>query len=53
MLKVNQINFDDPEKLRHRINFDNLTPLYPDEKLKLEFDDPTKKDLTTRVIRCV
>jgi transcription termination factor Rho len=50
MLKVNQINFDDPEKLRHRINFDNLTPLYPDEKLKLEFDDPTKKDLTTRVI---
>jgi transcription termination factor Rho len=50
MLKVNQINFDDPDKLRHRINFDNLTPLYPDEKLKLEFDDPTKKDLTTRVI---
>ncbi len=50
LLKVNQINFDDPEKLRHRINFDNLTPLYPDEKLKLEFDDPTKKDLTTRVI---
>jgi transcription termination factor Rho len=50
LLKVNQINFDDPEKLRHRINFDNLTPLYPDEKLKLELDDPTKKDLTTRVI---
>src|SRR6185437_271054 len=41
----------DPEKLRHRINFDNLTPLYPDEKLQLELDDPTsKKDLTTRVI---
>jgi transcription termination factor Rho len=50
LLKVNKINFDDPEKLRHRINFDNLTPLYPDEKLKLELDDPTKKDLTTRVI---
>jgi len=50
MLKVNTINFEDPEKLRHRINFDNLTPLYPDEKLKLELDDPTKKDLTTRVI---
>ena len=50
LLKVNKINFDDPEKLRHRVNFDNLTPLYPDEKLKLEFDDPTKKDLTTRVI---
>ena len=36
LLKVNKINFDDPDKLRHRINFDNLTPLYPDEKLKLE-----------------
>jgi transcription termination factor Rho len=50
LLKVNKINFDDPEKLKHRVNFDNLTPLYPDEKLKLELDDPTKKDLTTRVI---
>src|SRR5579885_3264700 len=50
LLKVNQINFDEPDKLRHRINFDNLTPLYPEEKLKLELDDPTKKDLTTRVI---
>src|SRR5580658_11164876 len=50
LLKVNLINFDDPDKLRHRINFDNLTPLYPDEKIKLELDDPTKKDLTTRVI---
>src|ERR1700726_1079837 len=50
LLKVNQINFDEPDKLRHRINFANLTPLYPDEKLKLELDDPTKKDLTTRVI---
>ncbi len=51
LLKVDSINFDDPEKLRHRINFDNLTPLYPDEKLILELDDPTsKKDLTTRVI---
>jgi transcription termination factor Rho len=50
LLKVNKINFDDPEKLKHRVNFDNLTPLYPTEKLKLEMDDPTKKDLTTRVI---
>ncbi|HZB91687.1 MAG TPA: transcription termination factor Rho [Stellaceae bacterium] len=50
LLKVNQINFDDPDRLRHRINFDNLTPLYPEEKIKLELDDPTKKDLTTRVI---
>jgi transcription termination factor Rho len=50
LLKVNEINFDEPDKLRHRINFDNLTPLYPDEKLKLEIEDPTRKDLTTRVI---
>src|SRR5579885_2656586 len=50
LLKVNQINFDEPDKPRHRINFDNLTPLYPDEKINLELDDPTKKDLTTRVI---
>ncbi len=53
LLKVNKINFDDPDKLRHRINFDNLTPLYPDEKLGLELGDPTKKDLTTRVIDLV
>ena len=53
LLKVNTINFDEPDKLRHRINFDNLTPLYPDEKLNLELDDPTKKDLTTRVIDLV
>jgi len=53
LLKVNKINFDEPDKLRHRINFDNLTPLYPEEKLQLEFDDPTKKDLTTRVIDLV
>ncbi len=53
LLKVNKINFDEPDKLRHRINFDNLTPLYPDEKLQLELDDPTKKDLTTRVIDLV
>src|SRR5690348_14299228 len=50
LLKVNEINFDEPDKVRHRINFDNLTPLYPEEKIKLELDDPTKKDLTTRVI---
>ena len=36
LLKVNTINFDNPEKVRHRINFDNLTPLYPDERIKME-----------------
>src|SRR6187549_2893490 len=47
LLKVNTINFEDPDRLRQRINFDNLTPLYPEEKLGLEFEDPTRKDLTT------
>jgi transcription termination factor Rho len=50
LLKVNTINFEPPENVRHRINFDNLTPLYPDEKLRLEIDNPTSRDLTTRVI---
>ena len=46
LLKVNTINFESPDNVRHRINFDNLTPLYPDEKLQLEIEDPTRKDLT-------
>ncbi|MGO1119538.1 transcription termination factor Rho [Rhodovibrionaceae bacterium A322] len=50
LLKVNSINFDPPEATRHRINFDNLTPLYPNQKLTLEIDDPTVKDKTARVI---
>ena len=50
MLKVAGINFDEPDRLRQRINFDNLTPLYPEEKIALEFEDPTRRDLTTRVI---
>ncbi len=50
MVKVELINFEEPDRLRHRINFDNLTPLYPEEKLQLELNDPTRKDLTTRVI---
>ncbi len=50
LLKVGSINNESPDKLRHRINFDNLTPLYPDRKIKLEIDDPTKKDNVQRVI---
>ena len=50
LLKINQINFDPVEKARHRINFDNLTPLYPEEKLSLEVENPDSKDLTSRVI---
>ncbi|HEV7910595.1 MAG TPA: Rho termination factor N-terminal domain-containing protein, partial [Methylocella sp.] len=53
LLKVNTINFEDPEKIRHKVHFDNLTPLYPDERLKLEVDDPTRKDLSARVIDIV
>ncbi|MFA7430463.1 MAG: Rho termination factor N-terminal domain-containing protein, partial [Rhodospirillaceae bacterium] len=53
LLKVNTINFDVPDAVRHRINFDNLTPLYPNEKLNLELDDPTNKDNTPRVIEMV
>src|ERR1700712_765881 len=53
LLKVNTINFEDPEKARHKVNFDNLTPLYPDERLKMEHEDPTKKDLSARVIDIV
>jgi transcription termination factor Rho len=49
LLKVNTINFEDPEAVRHRINFDNLTPLYPERKFTLEIDDPTRKDMTLRV----
>jgi transcription termination factor Rho len=50
LLKINEINFDPPENTRHRINFDNLTPLYPDEKLTLEIEDTTIKDMTPRII---
>jgi transcription termination factor Rho len=53
LTKVNTINFDAPEKVRHRINFDNLTPLYPEQKLKLEIDDPTKKNYVQRVVEIV
>ncbi|MBV1868929.1 MAG: transcription termination factor Rho [Marinosulfonomonas sp.] len=51
--KVSLINFEEPEKARHKINFDNLTPLYPDERLTLEIEDPTIKDKTARIIDLV
>ncbi len=50
LLKVNQINFEDPGQVRHRTNFDNLTPLYPDERLTLELQNPELKDPTHRVL---
>jgi transcription termination factor Rho len=53
LLKVNTINFEDPEKSRHKIHFDNLTPLYPDERVEMEVGDSTKKDYSARVIDLV
>src|ERR1700744_3327598 len=53
LFKGNSLNFEDPEKARHKVNFDNLTPLYPDEGLKMEYEDPTNKDLSARVIEIV
>ncbi len=53
LLKVNTINFEDPDKARHKVHFDNLTPLYPDERFKMEIADPTKKDISARVIDLV
>ena len=50
LLKIASIDFDEPEKTRHKINFDNLTPLYPEDKLSLETADPTLKDRSARVI---
>jgi len=53
LLKVNTINFDDPEKTRHKVHFDSLTPLYPDQRLKMEIEDPAIKDRSARVIDLV
>ncbi len=53
LVKVNKINFEDPEKARHKVNFDNLTPLYPNQRLKMEAEDPTKKDYSARIMDVV
>jgi transcription termination factor Rho len=53
LLKVTTINFEDPEQIKHKVHFDNLTPLYPTRGLKMELDDPTIKDKTGRVIDIV
>jgi transcription termination factor Rho len=50
---VTKINFEDPERARHKVSFDNLTPLYPDERLIMETDDPTVKDRSARIIDLV
>ena len=53
LIKVNKINFEDPEATKHKIHFDNLTPLYPTKWLKMEIEDPTIKDFSARVIDIV
>jgi transcription termination factor Rho len=53
LLKVTSINFEDPEQIKHKVHFDNLTPLYPTRWLKMELEDPTIKDKTGRVIDIV
>jgi transcription termination factor Rho len=53
LLKVGKINFEDPEQTRHKVHFDNLTPLYPTKWLKLETEDPTVRDFSPRVIDIV
>ncbi len=50
---VEKINFEDPERAKHKVAFDNLTPLYPDERLKMEIEDPTIKDRSARIIDLV
>jgi transcription termination factor Rho len=53
LVTVTQVNFEPPENVRHKVAFDNLTPLYPEERLKMEIEDPTLKDRTGRVIDIV
>ncbi len=50
LLKVKSINYEEPEKAKHKVNFDNLIPLYPEERIRMEVDDPTSKDMSKRVI---
>ncbi|MGZ3305063.1 MAG: transcription termination factor Rho [Asticcacaulis sp.] len=53
LLKTQTINFEDPENIRHKVHFDNLTPLYPDQRLWMEMEDPTIKDRSGRIIDIV
>jgi transcription termination factor Rho len=53
LLKVNKINFEDPENARHKVHFDNLTPLYPDDRFKMEVEGQPTKDYSSRIIDLV
>ncbi|WP_181703448.1 transcription termination factor Rho [Chthonobacter albigriseus] len=53
LLKVNTVNFEDPDKARHKVHFDNLTPLYPDERFRMEVEGQPSKDYSARIIDIV
>jgi len=53
LTKAQTINFGDPKDSKHKIAFENLTPLYPDERLRMEIEDPTIKDRSARIIDLV
>jgi len=53
LTRLDKINFATPENARNKAHFDNLTPLYPDERLAMEIEDPTRKDISGRVIDIV
>jgi len=53
LTKVDKVNFENPENVRHKVHFDNLTPLYPEERMTMEMEDPTLKDRSGRVIDIV
>jgi transcription termination factor Rho len=53
LLKVGSLNFEPPEAARHKVHFDNLTPLYPDDRFRMEIEDPSVKDRSARVIDLV
>ncbi|WP_408607403.1 transcription termination factor Rho [Algiphilus aromaticivorans] len=50
LLKVNEVNFEAPEKTRQKVNFENLTPLFPDERFQLERGNGTTEDITARIL---
>ncbi len=53
LLKVSEINFDKPENAKSKILFENLTPLFPDERLRMEIGNGSTEDLTARIIDLV
>src|SRR5476651_1036039 len=53
LVKVDQVNFESPDNVRHKVAFDNLTPLYPEQRLTMEIEDPTLKDRSGRIIDIV